>query len=106
MVRRSLRFDELSIGLGNHFLVKCFPILINNVSVILKLRNVLKSPLKRPLDPLQFFVAHSPTERGNLEIDHLFVCMCVLTTLLLDDTIHTGFSLVNFNEALKMILLV
>ena len=49
---------------------------------------------------LLFFVDHCLIERV-----HLYVCM-FLTTLLLVDTINTIFSLIDFNEALEMILLV
>ena len=45
-----------------------------------------------------FFVAHQ-------QVDHLYLSIH-LTTLLLVDTTDTGFSLVDFNEALEIILLV
>ena len=51
-------------------------------------------------------VAHSPTERGDLHFDHLYVCVYFLTALLMGDTTDTGFSLVEFNEALEIVLLV
>ena len=52
------------------------------------------------------FVSHSSVERVDLHFDHLCLCVYFLTTLLLVNTIDTGFSLVDFNEALEVILLV
>ena len=49
----------------------------------------------------------SPTvlrTEGDLQVDHLCVCM-FLTTLLLVDITDTGFSLVDFNEALEIMYL-
>ena len=44
------------------------------------------------------FVGHCLTERAHLKVD---ICI-YLTTLLLVDTTYTGFSLVDFNEALEI----
>ena len=51
----------------------------------------------------------SPTvlrTEGDLQVDHLYVCVWFLTTLLLVDTTDTGFSLVDFNEVFEIVLLV
>ena len=60
------------------------------------------TPATRTIGQLSHFL--SPTvlrTEGDLQVDHLCVCM-FLTTLLLVNTTDTGFSLVDFNEALEM----
>ena len=59
------------------------------------------------ISKLEFFC--HPQSYGLRVTYKLIICVCVcmfLTTLLLVNTTDTGFSLVDFNDALEMILLV